>query len=213
VGRAALACMLVALAVWLFIARASPRMPDFEVYWRAGTRAAAAEPLYPTESYQLKYFPAFAVVAIPLGMMPHDTAKVVWFTLSAAALVALLPLNVSLLPHRRKSRTFLIWALLIGLAKYYAQDLVLGQINTIVALVVTGVIVAFAARREVLAGALLAFAIVLKPYALILVPWVAARRQWRSIETFPNPGITRDQSWACKIPATSTTPRSSLTFV
>src|SRR6185503_1875141 len=39
----------------------------------------------------------------------------------------------------------------------------------------------FAARREALAGALLAFAVVLKPYALILVPWVLARRRPRSI--------------------------------
>jgi hypothetical protein len=93
----------------------------------------------------------------------------------------LLPLSVALLPRRRRSATFLIWALLIGLGKYYAQDLVLGQINTLVALVVTCTILAFAARREALAGALLAFAVVLKPYALILVPWVAARRRRRSI--------------------------------
>ena len=180
-GRAALACIVVGLAVWLYVAKASSRMPDFEVYWRAGARAAAAEPLYPSESYQLKYFPAFAIVAIPLGMLPHDAAKVVWFALSAGALVMLLPLSVAILPHRRKSTTFLIWALLIGLGKYYAQDLVLGQINTLVALAVTCTILAFAARREALAGALLAFAVVLKPYALILVPWVVARRRRSSI--------------------------------
>lgn len=181
IGRVALACIVVALAVWLYIDKASSRMPDFEVYWRAGTRAAAAQPLYPTESYQLKYFPGFAVIAIPLGMLPHEAAKAVWFALSAAALVALLPLSIAILAERRKSTTFLIWALLIGLGKYYAQDLVLGQINTLVALAVTCTILAFAARREARAGALLAFAVVLKPYALILVPWVIARRRPRSI--------------------------------
>ena len=179
--RAALACLVIALAVWLYIDKASSRMPDFEVYWRAGARAVAAQPLYPTEFYQLKYFPGFAVIAIPLGMLPHDAAKAVWFALSAAALVALLPLSVAILPERRMSTTFLIWALLIGLGKYYAQDLVLGQINTLVALAVTCTILAFAARREALAGTLLAFAVVLKPYALILVPWVLARRRPRSI--------------------------------
>jgi hypothetical protein len=180
-ARAAFACLLIALAVWLYVAKASARMPDFEVYWRAGARAVAAEPLYRSEFYELKYFPAFAILAIPLGMLPHDAAKVVWFALSAAALVALLPLSVAILPDRRKSTTFLIWALLIGLGKYYAEDLVLGQINTLVALAVTCTILAFAARREALAGALLAFAVVLKPYALILVPWVLARRRPRSI--------------------------------
>ena len=62
----------------------------------------------------------------------------------------LLPLSVSLLPHRRKPVWLLIAALLVGLGKYYAEDLVLGQINTLVALVGAGAILAFriaAARR------------------------------------------------------------------
>jgi hypothetical protein len=56
--------MLIAFAIWLFVAKASARMPDFEVYWRAGVRAAAAEPLYrPSDAdYQFLYFPAFAIV-------------------------------------------------------------------------------------------------------------------------------------------------------
>jgi hypothetical protein len=181
--RGVLACVLIALAVWLFIAKAQPRMPDFEVYWRAGARAAAAEPLYrpADEDYQFKYFPAFAIVTIPLGMLPLDAAKAVWFAVSAAALVGLLSLSTALLPHRRQPVWLLIAALLVGLGKYYAEDLVLGQINTLVAVVAAGAILAFHSGRESLAGALVAFAIVLKPYSLILAPWVAARRHPRAI--------------------------------
>jgi hypothetical protein len=175
--------MLIALAVWLFVATASQRMPDFEVYWRAGARAAAAEPLYRSsdEDYQLKYFPAFAIAAIPLGMLPLDTAKAVWFALSAAALVVLLPLSVTLLPHRRQPMWVLIAVLIIGLGKYYAEDLVLGQINTLVALVAALALLALNRGREAVGGLFVALAIVLKPYALILVPWIAARRQRQSI--------------------------------
>jgi len=181
--RAILACMLIAFAIWLFVARASQRMPDFEVYWRAGARAAAAEPLYrpSDQDYQLKYFPAFAIAAIPLGMLPLDTAKAVWFALSAAALVVLLPLSVALLPHRRQPMWLLIGVLLLGLGKYYAEDLVLGQINTLVALVAALALLALNRGREAVAGLLVALAIVLKPYALILAPWIAARRQRQSI--------------------------------
>src|SRR5688500_19711500 len=64
-------------------------------------------------------------------MLPLDTAKAVWFALSAAALVVLLPLSVALLPHRRQPMWLLIGVLLLGLGKYYAEDLVLGQINTL----------------------------------------------------------------------------------
>jgi len=154
-------------------------MPDVEVYWRAGARAAAAEPLYrPGDAeYQFKYFPAFAVLAIPLGLLPLTAAKAVWFTLSAAALVALLPLSAASLAERRQPSWLLIGALLVALGKYYAEDLVLGQINTVVALVTTAAVLAFRASREAVGGALIAMAIVLKPYALILAPWVVARRR------------------------------------
>jgi len=183
--RVALAIALTTLGVWLFVAKASSRMPDFEVYRRAGERAAAAEPLYRSSDadYQFKYFPAFAVLAIPLGLMPVAVAKVVWFAMSAAALVALLPLTVALLPHRRKPVWLLIAALLIGLGKYYAEDLVLGQINTLVALVAACSILAFHSGREAAGGFLVALAIVLKPYALILAPWLVARGRGRSIAT------------------------------
>ena len=175
--------MLIAWAGWLLVARASQRMPDFEVYWRAGERAAAAEPLYRASDadYQLKYFPAFAIAAIPLGMLPLATAKAVWFAISAAALVVLLPLSVALLPYRRQPAWLLIGVMLIGLGKYYAEDLILGQINTLVALVAALAIAALNRGREAVGGLLIALAIVLKPYALILAPWIAARRQRQSI--------------------------------
>jgi len=179
----ALAGIVIVLGVWLFVAKASQRMPDFEVYWRAGTRAAAAEPIYRASDadYQLKYFPAFAIVAIPLGLMPLDTAKATWFALSAAALLALFPLSLRLLHERRQPAWLLIAVLLIGLGKYYAEDLVLGQINTVVMLVAACAILALNRGREALAGVLVAIAIVLKPYALILAPWLVARRRWPSI--------------------------------
>jgi hypothetical protein len=180
--RAVAACALIALAVWLFIAKARERMPDFEVYWQAGARAAAAEPLYrPSDGdYQFKYFPAFAVAMMPFALMPLATAKAVWFTLSMAALMLLLPLSTTL-PQRRKSIALLIVVGVVGLGKYYVEDLVLGQINTLVALVAVGMVLAIQGGREALAGSLAALAIVLKPYALILVPWVIARQHLRAI--------------------------------
>lgn len=181
--RIVVAGLLVGVGIWVFVAKALPRMPDFEVYWRAGGRAAAAEPLYQPsdEDYQFKYFPAFAVLAIPLGVVPLNVAKALWFTLSVAALAALLSLNAAVLPFRRKPKWLLITVTVIALGKYYAEDLVLGQINTLVALVVTCAILAFRRGQEALAGGIVAVAIVLKPYALILLPWMIARRRLTAI--------------------------------
>jgi hypothetical protein len=154
-------------------------MPDFEVYWTAGWRAARAEPLYRAADgvYRLLYFPAFAVLAIPIGALPLAAAKMVWFAASVMALCALLWLSLKALPERRRPIWWLVLVAIVGLGKYYAEELVLGQVNLMLALVVTCAIVALAARREALAGWLLALAVVVKPYALILLPWVAARRQ------------------------------------
>lgn len=181
--RIVIAALLIGVGIWVFVAKALPRMPDFEVYWRAGGRAAAAEPLYQPsdEDYQFKYFPAFAILTIPLGLVPLDVAKALWFTLSVAALAALLSLNAAVLPFRRKPKWLLITVTVIALGKYYAEDLVLGQINTLVALAVTCAILAFRRGQEALAGAIVAVAIVLKPYALILVPWTIARRRFAAI--------------------------------
>jgi hypothetical protein len=113
--------------------------------------------------------------------MPLAAAKAIWFTVSALALALLLRLSLAILPERRISSLMLLAALLVCLGKYYAEDLVLGQINTLVALVVTSALLAFAARREALGGSLVALAIVLKPYALVLLPWLAGRRRWISV--------------------------------
>jgi alpha-1,2-mannosyltransferase len=174
---------LAALSAWLFTARAAARMPDFEVYWRAGTRAAAAEPLYRAADadYQFKYFPAFAVAMRPLAALPLPAAKAAWFAASFAAWVALLALVVRLLPARRRSTPWIVGALLVGLGKYYVEDLVLGQINIVLTLVVALAVAALAAGRETLGGALVGIAIVVKPYALILTPWLGIRGDLRAI--------------------------------
>ena len=182
-GRAAAAVVLVVLAAWLFTARASARMPDFEVYWRAGVRAAAGEPLYRASDgdYQFKYFPAFAVAMQPLAALPLRVAKGAWFAASFAAWIALLALSVRLLPGRRQRAWWIVAVLLVGLGKYYVEDLVLGQINILLTLVVALALLALSGGRDALGGALVGLAVVVKPYALILAPWLVARGRPRAV--------------------------------
>ncbi len=160
-------------------------MPDFEVYWRAGARAAAAEPLYRAADghYQFKYLPAFAVLAIPVSVLPLDVAKATWFSLSVAALAMLLRLSVRGLPLRQKSEWVLVLAALIVLGKFYGHELVLGQVNLLFATVATAAIVVLKAGRDALAGALVALAIVIKPYGVLLLPWLVARGRPRAVVT------------------------------
>jgi len=174
---------LIGLAVWVFVYKAAPKMPDFAVYWTAAARAAHGAPLYRPDDghYQFKYLPAFAVLAIPVGLLRIGTAEMVWFFTSLALLVALVSMALRLPVERRLTTGWLAFITVISLLKYYAQELVLGQVNILFAVVVTGALLAMKARREVPAGALVAIAIVIKPYAVLFLPWLLARRRVPSI--------------------------------
>jgi hypothetical protein len=177
--------LLIALAIWIFIYKAGPKMPDFEVYWKAGARAARAEPLYRTEDghFVFKYLPAFAIVAIPAGLLPLQTAKLVWFFISVALVVMLVRMNLRLPIERRKSVRVLSILLVLVFAKFYAHELVLGQVNMLFAVVATAMLLAIRSGREAAAGVLAACAVVIKPYAVLFLPWLLARRQWNSAAT------------------------------
>jgi hypothetical protein len=175
--------MLALLAAWVFVFKASRTMPDFEVYWRAGARAAAAEPLYRTEDghFQFKYLPAFAVLAMPLSVAPISWAEAIWFCLSVAALIVLLRTSIAILPERRLPVWMLVAAIVVVLGKFYAHELVLGQANLFFATTVAASVVAARSRRDILAGLLVALAIVIKPYGVLLLPWLVVRGQPRAV--------------------------------
>jgi Glycosyltransferase family 87 len=182
-GRAVGIGLLLALSIWGFIYKAGPKMPDFEVYWRAASRAAAAQPLYRPDDghFQFKYLPAFAVLAIPLGFLPLQSAKLLWFALSVALMVLLVRLNAHLPAERRRPVWVLATVLVIVFGKFFAHELVLGQVNMLFAVVATLALLSIKTQRETLAGALVVVAVVIKPYAILFLPWLIARRQLGSI--------------------------------
>ena len=177
--RLVAACALLAAALGAFVLRVSRDMHDSEVPWTAARRAAAAEPLYRAEDehYQFKYLPAFAVLAIPLGVMPLAVAKGVWFVGSVTLLVGLMTLSVRLLPEQRKPTTLLVMSAIVVLAKFYARELDMGQVNLPFAMAVTGALLAMKTKRDLLAATLIVLSIAIKPYGALLLPVVVARRQ------------------------------------
>jgi len=177
--------LLLGLAAWVFVYKAAPRMPDFEVYWRAAARAAQAQALYRPDDghFQFKYLPAFAVLAMPIGVAPLPLAKLIWFAVSVALLVLLLQMSSRLPPSPRRTRGWMIAILVVVFGKFYAHELVLGQVNLLFAVVATGALLSMRAGREAAAGTLVAAAIVIKPYAVLFLPWLLARGRIASIAT------------------------------
>jgi alpha-1,2-mannosyltransferase len=170
---------ILAAALGAFSGRVSRDMRDFEVPWTAARRAAATEPLYRAEDehYRFKYLPAFAVLAIPLGMLPLPTAKGVWFVGSVALLIAFMALSVRVLPEQRMATALLIMSAIVVLAKFYARELDMGQVNLLFGVAATGALLAMKTRREILAGALIVMSIAIKPYGALLLPLIVVRRQ------------------------------------
>jgi hypothetical protein len=161
-------------------------MYDFEVYRVAGVRAAAAEPLYRAEDghWQFKYLPAFALAIAPLAALPPVAARGVWFFLSVALVVLLVNRSYVLLPDRRRRAAFLIALTVLAMGKFYVREVGLGQSNLLLAVLVLAAVAGWLRGRDALPGMLLAAATIVKPYAIVFLPYLIARRKWAGVGGF-----------------------------
>jgi len=177
--RVLLAVLAIVSLVALFTTRVAQKMPDFEVYWTAGERALAGQPLYRAEDghFQFKYLPAFALLASPLALMSRGAAKALWFGVSAILMLVLLWLSIRALPEVRRPPALLLVLTFMAMAKFYAHELVLGQVNLLFAVLAALALVWMMRGRDAGAGLLLALAVVVKPYAAIFAPWLLSRRR------------------------------------
>lgn len=170
------------LAVIVYTVRIRHEMIDFHTWRQSAVRALHAEPLYRPEDghYQFKYFPFYALMMAPFGALDESTGKALWFAISIGLLAAVLRWSVSALPDRRRSRQFLTWVTIVLMAKFYAHELVLGQPNLLLGALLLATLLAVQHDGQVVAGLLLGLAVFVKPYALILFPWLLITGRWRA---------------------------------
>ena len=202
------AAVLAALAA-LFAFKAAAKMPDFEVYWRAGVRALAAEPLYREEDahFRLKYLPAFAVLCIPAGLLPLTASKAVWFTVSVGLIPILIALSLTLPGARRRPAWLLAGLTFVLMAKFYGHELILGQVNLLFAVLIVAAVLAMMADRKVACGLLFALAVVIKPYAVLFLPWLVAQRESRALARGWRAASAPRSSCRCRSTACTAPPR------
>jgi len=167
--------IFVLLAAALYNAKIRREMVDFEVYRTAASRAAHAEPLYRESDghYQFKYLPAFALAMTPFALVDNEAAKAIWFALSAGLLTAFIRWSVRGLPERRRAEPVLIALVVLFMIKFYAHELTLGQTNIVLGTLLVGGLLAAQVDQPAVAGILVAAAAFVKPYALLLLPWLA----------------------------------------
>jgi hypothetical protein len=80
------------------------------------------------------------------------------------------------LPTLRHPPALLVVLTFAAMAKFYAHELVLGQVNLLFAVAVVLAVICLLEGRAIAAGLLLAFAVVVKPYGILFGPWLLSRR-------------------------------------
>ena len=159
---------------------------DFAVPRTAAVRFLAQEPLYRPDDghYQCKYLPAFAQFMVPFTWVSKEVGEVVWFALTAAMAIAFVRLSLFALPDRRRSSRVLVWLTVLLTGKFFVKELAFGQFNLPVGLLLVGAVIAAQRGHGLAAGAAIAAGVFVKPYALVLVPWLARSFGWRPFVPF-----------------------------
>jgi hypothetical protein len=171
---------LTLLAGVVYAVRIRHEMADFVSWRRAAVRSIHAEPLYRPEDghYLFKYFPAFALMMAPFGVIDQETGKALWFVISVGLLALLLRWSVAALPERRLSQGILLGFAIVLMAKFYAHELVLGQVNLLLGTLLLMSLLSIQIGQPLIAAGLVGVAVFIKPYALILIPWLLVTQGW-----------------------------------
>jgi hypothetical protein len=184
--RPTLIFVLIVAGLYGLLRLKRDELVDFVVPRRAAVRFLAHETLYQPDDghYQYKYLPAFALVMVPFTWVSKEAAELTWFALTVAMTWAFLRLSLAALPDRRLSEKALIWLTLLLNGKFLVKELAFGQFNLPVGLLLLGAVMAAQAGRGLAAAALVAAAVFVKPYALVMVPWLVWALGWRPLAVF-----------------------------
>jgi hypothetical protein len=168
--------VVFAICAWALLRHKRPEelLVDFVVPRTAALRVLNHEPLYRPEDghYQYKYFPAFAFAMVPFTWLPKEPAEILWFALTFVMAWAFVRLSIRALPDRRSPIPRLVWLTLLLNGKFLVKEIGFGQFNLPLALLLIGAVIAAQRARPVLAGALVGLGVFVKPYALVLLPWL-----------------------------------------
>ena len=156
---------------------------DFNVYYRAGMRALHGEAIYRLdESSHFLYAPIFALAFAPLATLPLRAAQLAWYLVSATSLVALIIGSSRMLFGRaRRLEAALIVVPVILSARFIGNNIEHGQINLPTLALTVWAIVFAEEEHPAASGAILATAILIKPFGALAMLFLLLEGKWRPI--------------------------------
>ena len=168
-------------------------MRDLEVYYRAADRLVGGGELYrsveedPWEHYVFKYAPPSAMLFIPFLPLGIPATKVVYWILLSGILGLVLYLLRQIFSRRKGGNNRIAGCLVLGVlitGTHFFRELHLGQVNLLLLGIYISALALFLRRHARASGALLAFSVFIKPFALIFIPLFLIMGKWREILYF-----------------------------
>ncbi|MGO9451343.1 MAG: glycosyltransferase family 87 protein [Candidatus Binataceae bacterium] len=173
------------LALWIYIAglglSAILRVQgDFFVYYRTGHRVLHGLAIYPPdESDRFLYAPIFAIAFAPFALLPRHAAQGLWFVFNAWGLVAfIIGAGVMLFGRSRQLSAALVAVPIVLLFRLIGNNIEHGQINLPVLALCVWSIVYAREERPTWSGAMIAAAVLIKPFAILAAIYLVLRRNW-----------------------------------
>jgi len=156
---------------------------DFNIYYRAGARVLHGETIYRLdEANHFLYAPIFAIFFAPFAALPMRAAQLGWYLISAVSIVALIiGSSRMLLGRRHHLEAALIVVPIVLAARFINNNIEHGQINLPTLALAVWAIIFGEEDRSVISGAMLAAAILIKPFAILAALFLLLERKLQPI--------------------------------
>ena len=179
-GRLAIWIAFVALWTWhdvvVPLRHLADTAGDFRAYHQAARSLAIGVSPYSEPAFI--YPPLLPVLMLPLASLPVDTARVVWFGASQAALLGSFWLMLRVLGGGTSALAAVAAVWIVG--GTVQENLVLGQVNPFLLLAIALALWLLPARPRT-AAAVIGVAAALKVWPAVLLLAFAGRRWWRPL--------------------------------
>lgn len=164
-------------------------LSDLEVYYKAAQRISNGMNLYryvEDGHYVFKYSPTSAIYFIPLTILNFEVAKIVyWLFLTFLIVVGFVNciklLQPSLLnDDKKKEFNWVVIGALFSLAIHFLRELHLGQVNYLLFFIYLSAAIDYLNKKKYYPY-LIAISLFLKPFALIFIPYLILKKEFKGI--------------------------------
>jgi alpha-1,2-mannosyltransferase len=174
---AALTVAAVVVCVAVALSATPYALEDFDIYRRAAWDVRHGVSVYIAHAGELtyEYFPWFAVAMVPFTWIDPRVADVVWEVGICASVAASASLVATLTGASVSRRQFAVLA--VAFLPLVWAEMVQGQVNAMTMAAALGGALAVSRNRQKRAAALFVVAALIKPHALIFLPWLWLRHR------------------------------------